>query len=119
MQRRRIYTLIAVIILFITAVYIGCFEFAVPAMAKFVRPARWRHLPLGQKRQVFYEYLGPAQGGYSAGNSENWIQPVRGNNYRLRIYFDSDTVGTRYQLYYQYSLLGLKREYLLATDSAR
>jgi len=53
MQRRRKYTLIAVIILFIAAVYIGCFEFAVPAMAKFVRPARWRHLPLGQKRQIF------------------------------------------------------------------
>jgi hypothetical protein len=107
----------------ITAVFIAVMGYAlllnwaVPKMAAFSIPAKWKMLPIKQTKPLFREFLGhPA---FTETGRDEWRSGSASKTYRLSIHYFADSVASSYAVYYRYEKGWIKKEFLLDSFSVR
>jgi len=97
--------------------YAIIFGWLVPKTASFGVPGRWNRIPLRQPKEIVHGYLGnPAD---TSAGMEEWAGGTSRKKYRLRIYYQPDTVASSYSVYYIYRSRLVKRSYLIDSGSIR
>ncbi len=105
-----------VFIVFMAGLYILSLYYAVPKLAEATIPLLWKKIPLGQKRDMIYEYLGDPSYTVSS-KGAFWHSYSNKNLYKLQVICNKDTVISEYRIYYYYKIFGYQRELLLRRDT--
>ena len=96
--------------------YLVFSKLIMPKAAEAFIPAKWRNIPLGQKRTVVYEYLGePVKKGQV---TDGWDQHInKSKKYVLLITFGQDSTAKKYGIHYEVEALGYTNVTNLSADS--
>lgn len=95
-------------------------NYAVPKLAVWAMPYKWKHIPVGEKKDIVHEYLGPPlQDSLWSTKGEEWNIKRVSKKYVLKITYNKDTVAQDYKLYYSCKLFGFNKTYFLSSDTLR
>lgn len=114
--RKTISFIVPVILLALLA-YALLLNWALPKMAAFAIPAKWKMLPVKQTKTVVREFLGQPM--LTETGRDEWQSGTASKTYRLSIHYLNDTIASSYAVYYRYQKGWVKKEFLLDSFSVR
>lgn len=106
----------AVFLLLLSAGYVLVFELIVPKASIIFAPAKWQNIPLGEKRQIIYDYIGMP--GQQAKDGDTWEAHLKKNKkYILHISYKGDSTAVSCKLSYAVKLFWIEKITLIKSDS--
>lgn len=110
-MNKRVWRLLALLGVF--AVLLSLLVFVIiPKTAGITLPYKWNNVPLGQPMHITRQYLGqPAD--TTIPKTDGWVARRENGEYLLQLHYNSDSISTSYQLFFNYHWGFFHKQYLL------
>ena len=100
-------TYLYVLLIALVAILAFTFFVVVPKVAMITLPYKWNHVPLGQKRDLAWQYFGKpvnADTLFTIFKKDEWLAKRSNGEYELTLSYGKDTTVQQYTLQFHYNL---------------
>ena len=118
MKNKRLWFLFFLLMIgFLLTITVITFSYIVPKAAALATPHKWNRIPIGQTQETSYEYFGTPSDSIRSKNEkvDIWNNGSKDRMYTLKLYYEKDSIVSRFAIYYHFTRWHISKDYLVDT----